>query len=482
MRRTTPRVTAMLCLALSIVAAGRWSPAPSAQAPAAVTALSGARVIDGTGRAPLENATIVVANGKIQDIGTAVNVPAGAARVDVRGKTIIPGLINAHGHVDAARTSTEPVRDQLLAQLRIYAQYGITTTYSLGSGPNDAAEGLKLRDEQEHTTLDRARLYSAGPVIADTTPEAARASVNRNADLKADIIKIRVDGEDSNPNKMKPEIYRAVIDEAHKRGLRVASHLYYLKDAMGLLEAGTDVIAHSVRDQDVTPAFISAVKARNVDYIPTLTRDLSVFVYESTPAFFSDPFFLRGKSLYGRQMTQLSDPAQQEKTRNSQEAQDDQEGARAGKPQLENPVGCRRGNRDGHRHGREPDRPLAGLLRARGARDDGEGGYDADAGSHRRDERRREGDEAGRRPRDPSAREVRRLRGADREPADRHQEHAADRFGLDRRPAPARRRHIHPVSRAAHLDRRGPGGLRTPHLLVPGSGSSRPRYGVNDAV
>jgi imidazolonepropionase-like amidohydrolase len=202
----------------------------------------------------------------------------------------------------------------------MYAQYGITTAYSLGSGPNDAAEGLKLRDEQEHTTLDRARLYSAGLVIADTTPDAARASVNRNADQKVDIIKIRVDGEDSNPNKMKPEIYRAVIDEAHKRGLRVASHLYYLKDAMSLLEAGTDVIAHSVRDQDVTPAFITAVKARNVGYIPTLTRDLSVFVYETTPAFFSDPFFLGGKALYGKQMAQLSEPAQQEKTRNSQEA------------------------------------------------------------------------------------------------------------------------------------------------------------------
>jgi len=216
--------------------------------------------------------------------------------------------------------STEPVREQLLTQLRMYAQYGITTAYSLGSGPNDALEGLKLRDEQERTTLDRSRIYSAGLVIADTTPEAARASVDRNTDQKVDIIKIRVDGDDSNPNKMKPEIYRAVIDEAHKKGLRVASHLYYLKDAMGLLEAGTDVIAHSVRDQDVTPAFIAAVKQRNVGYIPTLTREISVFAYESTPTFFSDPFFLKGKSLYGKQVAQLSDPAAQAKVKSSPEA------------------------------------------------------------------------------------------------------------------------------------------------------------------
>jgi imidazolonepropionase-like amidohydrolase len=292
----------------------------SAQTPGSPTVLTGARVIDGTGRAAIENATVVVVNGRIQEVGTAVKAPSGATQVDVRGKTIIPGLINSHGHVDAARTSTEPVRDQLLAQLRMYAHYGVTTTYSLGSGASDDVEGLKLRDEQERTALDRARLYSSGVVIADNTPEAARQNVNRHADQKVDIIKIRVDGEDSNPNKMKPEVYRAVIDEAHKRGLRVAAHLYYLKDAMGLLDAGADVIAHSVRDQDVTPAFIAEVKKRNVGYVPTLTRDLSVFVYESTPAFFSDPFFLRGKALYGRQVAQLSDPAAQAKTRASQEA------------------------------------------------------------------------------------------------------------------------------------------------------------------
>jgi imidazolonepropionase-like amidohydrolase len=319
MARITARLAVVVLGAAAIVFV-LLSPAPSAQAPSGTIALTNARVFDGTGRAPIENATVLVVNGRIQEVGPSVTVPAAATRIDARGKTIIPGLINAHGHVDAARTSTEPIREQLLTQLRMYAQYGITTAYSLGSGPNDALDGLKLRDEQERTTLDRARIYSAGLVIADTTPEAARASVDRNIDQKVDIIKIRVDGDDSNPNKMKPEIYRAVIDEAHKKGARVASHLYYLKDAMGLLEAGTDVIAHSVRDQDVTPAFIAAVKQRNVGYIPTLTREISVFAYETTPTFFSDPFFLKGKSLYGKQVAQLSDPAAQAKVKSSPEA------------------------------------------------------------------------------------------------------------------------------------------------------------------
>jgi imidazolonepropionase-like amidohydrolase len=323
MIRMTTRLAAVLLGTLAVLAGFSYD-SSLAQGPAAGTlVLTGARVIDGTGRAPLEQATVIVNDGRIQEIGPAatVKIPAGAVRVAVAGKTIVPGLINSHGHVDAARNSSVAVRDQLLEQLRMYAQYGITTAFSLGSGPTDAEEGLKLREEQEHGTLDRARLYTAGLVIADKTPEDARKSVDRNADLRVDLIKIRVDGEDSNPNKMKPEVYRAVIDQAHKRGLRVAAHMYYLKDAQALLDAGADILAHSVRDQDVTPAFIADLKRRNVGYIPTLTRDLSVFVYETTPSFFSDPFFLRGKALYGKQVPQLSDPVAQEKTRSSKEAQ-----------------------------------------------------------------------------------------------------------------------------------------------------------------
>lgn len=81
------------------------------------------------------------------------------------------------------------------------------------------------------------------------------------------------------------------------------------------------MFAHSVRDKDVDAPMIAELKRRNVGYIPTLTRELSVFVYESTPSFFSDPFFLRHAAEYRREMTQLSDPAVQAKTRNSQQAQ-----------------------------------------------------------------------------------------------------------------------------------------------------------------
>jgi imidazolonepropionase-like amidohydrolase len=112
------------------------------------------------------------------------------------------------------------------------------------------------------------------------------------ADQKVDIVKIRVDDNLGTTQKMPPEVYRAVIDEAHNRGMRVAVHLFYLADAKAVLDAGADYIAHSIRDADVDPDVISKLKQRHICLSPTLMREVSTFVYEATPPFFSDSLFL----------------------------------------------------------------------------------------------------------------------------------------------------------------------------------------------
>jgi imidazolonepropionase-like amidohydrolase len=304
-----------------------------AQAPAATTfVLTGARLIDGTGRAPLEQATLVIANGRVEAVGAsgAVKIPAGATPINISGKTIVPGFINAHGHLGAGDKKL-PLHDQIIQQLRLYAQYGVTSLQSLG---DDGVESVKVHDEQERGTLDRARLFTAGSPVVAVSVDDARQKVDKVAAMRVNIVKTRMnfltfaDGSRTGSPvsfaqvpDMTPEVYRAVIEQAHAHGLRVAAHLFYLDQAKGLVNAGLDVVAHSVRDRDVDSAFIADLKRRNVGYIPTLTRDVAVFEFETTPAYMSDRFFLRGLSIYRTDMEEVTNPALQEKVRNSEEAQ-----------------------------------------------------------------------------------------------------------------------------------------------------------------
>ena len=135
--------------------------AASAQTPPATIALIGARIIDGTGAAPISNATLLVTNGRVDRVGSSASlkVPQGATRIDVAGKTIIPGLINAHGHLGNGDRSL-PLYDQIIQQLRIYSRFGVTTVYTLG---DDGKESVRIRDENERGPLTRSRLYAAGP-------------------------------------------------------------------------------------------------------------------------------------------------------------------------------------------------------------------------------------------------------------------------------------------------------------------------------
>ena len=286
--------------------AAAWVAVVSGQAPGATVALVGARVIDGTGAAPIANATILVTNGRIDRIGpsASMTVPAGATRIDAAGKTVIPGLVNAHGHLGQGDRAL-PLHDQIIQQLQLYPRFGVTTVYALG---DDGVESVRVSEQNDKGPLDRARLYVSGErATAKTAEEARKVIADRHA-LRVNIIKTGI-GEGNNGDDMRPEVYAALIDEAHKRKLRVAAHLVNLADAKGLVSAGLDVIAHSIRDQDVDAAFIADLKRRNIGYIPTLTRDLSVFQYESTPDYINDPFFLRGLPAYASQIDRVKDPA-----------------------------------------------------------------------------------------------------------------------------------------------------------------------------
>lgn len=289
----------------------------AAAASAQTTALVGARVFDGTGKV-VENATIIVRGDRIEQVGppASVNVPDGATRVDLAGRTVLPGLVNAHGHVGSTvGLRNDPngyTRENLVRQLRLYADYGVTTVFSLG---DDQAPGFALRDEQASGPLTRARVFVAGPVINADTAEVARAATDNVADMKPDMIKIRVDDNLGSSKKMPEAAWRAVIERAHERKLPLAAHLYYLADAKALVKAGADFVAHSVRDLPVDAELAADLKARGVCYCPTFTREISTFVYDSTPAWANDSFFTKGVAADVPQ--QLADPARHAQVRGS---------------------------------------------------------------------------------------------------------------------------------------------------------------------
>jgi imidazolonepropionase-like amidohydrolase len=266
-------------------------------------AFTGATLIDGTDRAPIRNATLVVRDGKVVAAGAGVAVPAGAERIALDGKFVMPGLVNAHGHVNG------------LSDLNTYAAYGVTSVYSLGGEP-DAV--IAARGGQSAPSLNRTRVWVAGPVLTPRTVEEAKTQVAGIAAIKGDMVKIRVDDNLRTTAKMTPEVYRAVITEAHRLGLRVAVHLYYLADAKDILAAGGDLVAHSVRDAEVDEALIAALKKAGVCVSPTLMREVSTFVYESTPDWFTDPLFTAHAN--PEWIAQGKDPARQQTVRNSASA------------------------------------------------------------------------------------------------------------------------------------------------------------------
>lgn len=315
------RSAALVVASLSLlVVLGCSSPVSETPAGEAVTALTGARLIDGTGGPPIEGGTLLISGGRITAVGAEsdVQIPAGAVTVDLAGATIVPGLVNAHGHVQATGQG-DAARDELQRRLRTYGAYGVTTVVSLGQNGEETGEVVRLRDEQDSGDLDRARVYTSGPSLRRLeTADEARAAVDGLVEQRVDRIKFHIDPA---PNAMNAEAYGGIIEQAHARGLRAAAHIFTLDEAKGVVARGVDIVGHSVRDRDVDQAFIDEMTRRNTAYIPTLTREVSVFVYESTPAFFAEPFFQRGIALYRDEVEQVSAPARQQQIRGDAQAQ-----------------------------------------------------------------------------------------------------------------------------------------------------------------
>jgi len=238
-----------------------------------VTVFQGARLINGSGSPAIENATFVVEGTRFTQVGRAdaVKVPAGAARVDLAGKTVIPALLDSHVHLSTTR-------DGLVADLQRRAYYGVGAAMSLGQDAGDLA--FQIRAE---VIPNGARFFTAGRGITMPEPgrneapywiqtaDEGRKAVQELAARKVDIVKIWVDDRNGKYPKLGPALYGPIIEEAHRRGLRVTAHIFYLDDAKGLMKAGIDAFAHGVRDRDVDDELLALFKQRpGVIVVPNL--------------------------------------------------------------------------------------------------------------------------------------------------------------------------------------------------------------------
>ncbi|MCY4075112.1 MAG: PQQ-binding-like beta-propeller repeat protein [Acidobacteria bacterium] len=264
---------------------------PAAPPPATTIVYEGARLIAGDGAPPLEDSALVVSGGVISAVGPrdAVDIPSGAIVVDVAGMTIIPALVDLHGHVGFQRglsyAAENYTRENVVDHLHRYAYYGVGTVVSLGTDAGSLWR--EIRGEQEAGTLGGARLFTAGRGLAApnagpgaaalrpsaggvTSPEEGRAFVRTLAEQGVAFVKVWVDDRGGTVEKLAPEIYRAIIDEAHGLDLQVIAHVFYHDDATDLVEAGVDGFAHLVRDREMDETLVAEMASRGVFVMPNM--------------------------------------------------------------------------------------------------------------------------------------------------------------------------------------------------------------------
>ena len=300
-----------------------------------VKVLENFTLIDGTGRPPAAHVSMIIDNGRILWVGPAaqLKMPAGAERVDLAGKFVMPGIINLHGHVgstvDLSQNAKFFTRENIEKDLKTYASYGVTTMLSLGT---DTDLIFSIRDEQRAGRPAMARVYTAGQGfvskngyggLTGVTPEVAsvaevEAVLNHLAEKKVDMVKLWMDDHLGTQKKMPYDIAKAIIDGAHQRHLRAAAHIFYLQDAQELVNDGVNGLAHSVRDQPVDKTLIDSMKKHGTwQMAATLSREASMFVYGGDAPFLSLPFFTR--SVSENVLKTLKSPTYQQKIRSSPE-------------------------------------------------------------------------------------------------------------------------------------------------------------------
>jgi imidazolonepropionase-like amidohydrolase len=279
--------TALIVVIVASAAAGCGSPPAPAPAPASrVIAFEGARLITGDGDAAIERGTLVIDGGRIVAAGTQATTatPPEATRIDVSGKTIVPAFVDAHAHIGYMRDLTSGpqnyTRENIVDHLQRYAYFGVAAGQAMGSDFTDLP--FQLRDESNGAGIPgAARFLTAGRGLAPpdevrpdnmrhsayriTTVAEVRAALDELAAQRVRIVKTWVDDRGGAVRPLTPELYGAIIDEAHRRGMRVMVHATGLAEAKALLRAGVDGFGHAFLEVD--DELVALIQARPQTFV-----------------------------------------------------------------------------------------------------------------------------------------------------------------------------------------------------------------------
>jgi imidazolonepropionase-like amidohydrolase len=295
---------ALLCV--SLVAAALLASAASAQ----TILFEGARIIPGDGSPAIENGALLVDGGGISRVGRKgeIAAPAGAARIDLGGKTVMPAIVSAHVHPGFQRglsySADNFTRETIMDDLNRALYFGISTVMSQGIEKGEVM--YQIRADQKAGRLGGAQLLlagrgigapNAGPGAAAyagiayeiTTEDQARSAVRELAAKKVDAVKIWVDDRGGRAPSLPIALSRAVIDEGHRLGFKVTAHVFYHKDAVELADAGINNFAHLVRDIEMSDALIATMNRKAIYVMPNIGAP-ERGTHTTPPAWFEEPY------------------------------------------------------------------------------------------------------------------------------------------------------------------------------------------------
>lgn len=301
-------------LVVSVAALGSLSqPQPTSTPTTGPIAIVGARLIDGSGAPPIDDAVVVIDTDRIRAAGPRrqVVIPPDATVLNAERQVLLPGLVDAHCHINQA---PEDMKRYWTAQLR----WGVTTMRSAGNDKPDRVPLFReTRDGPARFLYPRAYTagqgfsvsgpYDGAPTFKPTTAAEARENVRSLKAQHVDVIKIWM----TNP-KFPPEVITAIVDEARKQSIPITSHVTDVASLRQLADQGVTDFLHTPRDQPVTPELIAYAKSKRLSFAPTLANGEAAWFYYEHPEILNTPRLQDALYPRGRQM--LADAERKAKT------------------------------------------------------------------------------------------------------------------------------------------------------------------------